>query len=105
MLKIVGRVLRHRKAGRALLRDTALADERSTYRFATIGAITVAWAKLEGSLDLVNDYAFSIGGNALESELPQSTRRKLRFMRRCHKELPELAPFRARAENLIVPIR
>ena len=101
MLKNIGRKWRHRKQGRVALKEAALADQGSAYRFATIGAITVAWAKLEGSLDIINDYAFANGGKAFQDELPQSTSRKLRFMRRCHKELPQLAPLRDRVECLI----
>lgn len=101
MLKIVERMWQLRQRGRVLLKETTLKDETSAYRFATIGAITVAWAKLEGALDMTNEAIIALRGNAIEDRLPQAMNQKLKFMRRCHKNLLLLAPLQDQAEKLV----
>lgn len=76
-------------------------DELVRSRFVLIGMTAVLWAKMEGALDACNDLAFEIGGNAFEDKLPQALNRKLRFMRKCHNELPELSPLKAAADKLV----
>ena len=75
-----------------------------TSRFVLIGLITVTWARLEGSIDVCNDLAFGRGGNLVEKHLPKSMTRKLRFMRRCHNELPALCGVKDRADALVESI-
>lgn len=67
-----------------------------------VGSITILWAKMEGTIDACNLLVLEFGdGRSIESERPISLKRKLRFLRQCHKRLPVLSTLQNQADELI----
>lgn len=70
--------------------------------FRTIGFVVVQWGVAEQSLDLMVANIFhSFDGHSLLKRRPQHLEPKLKFLKECFSEIPELAQFRAESEALL----
>lgn len=69
--------------------------------FALIGMIAIAWAKIESLLDDINELAFLNGAkDAVDREVPRGLERKLKFLRKSHRQLSWLGNLSEAAEEL-----
>lgn len=68
----------------------------------TMGMIITHWALAEHALcasaALIHKH---LGGNTIEEEIPRSLSRVTKFLRRCFKKLPHLAPFKDEGEQIL----
>ena len=70
-----------------------------------VGKITVAWAFIDYSLDVINTMIFLMaGGNAIQSEIPVSLNNKIAFFRKAYQNLDGLAPFKNAGLGLIAEV-
>jgi len=70
--------------------------------YAQVGFMTILWARMEGTLDLINRLLFyHAGGSRFEDRFPLALDRKLTFLRRCHRDLPELVSIQEAGFQLI----
>jgi hypothetical protein len=73
--------------------------------FASIGRLTISWAIIEGSLDvIVSIIHHRIGGKAIEPEMPWALKRKLKYIRRCFSKIEALKSFADPVPNLMTDI-
>ncbi len=78
-----------------------LGPKSDVMHYARIGSISVGWASLEKSLDLVNEFVLRVaGGEAIRVDIPISLKDKLAFFKRAHNQLPLLAPVAAEGAAL-----
>lgn len=82
------------------LSNEQLTREIMGARLTLFGAIVIAWAKLEGHLDLCNEVAFNNGGKVIERQVPKPLDRKLSFFRKCHKKLAAFQPLLETSEKI-----
>lgn len=76
--------------------------EEAKELYVSVGFLTILWARMEGTLDLINRMLFyHAGGQELEDRLPLALDRKLTFMRLCHRDLPQLEAIRASGLHLV----
>lgn len=81
-------------------RPLTLAEYQNLY--SAIGETIIHWASVELQLDRICHMTFErAGGNALERKLPFSLKRKLRFLRKCIRELPALKPAASQLSDLL----
>jgi hypothetical protein len=67
-----------------------------------IGGLVLAWGNLECMLHLIAVVAWDrAGGKAIELALPRAFSRKLRFLRRCFRELDPFKPFADQCRPLL----
>ncbi|WP_395018598.1 hypothetical protein [Dongia sp.] len=77
-----------------------LGDEDLTYL--VIGHLTVNWAYCEIALDGIIAIAFrQCGGSAIEPEAPASTKRKIAYLRKAFRDLPDFQEFEPDAIPLL----
>lgn len=70
--------------------------------YASIGKLTISWAYVEFGLDwLIREIHEPLDGQTIvESEIPISLQRKVKYLRRAFNKLPQLAQFRGRFEKI-----
>lgn len=77
-----------------------------TQLLAMLGALTLAWSKLEARLDHVNELAFLNGAkDVVDRQIPRALDRKLDFLGRSHRKLEWLVPLAAEAERIVTMVR
>ncbi|MDP2143118.1 MAG: hypothetical protein Q8J80_03225 [Gallionella sp.] len=70
--------------------------------FKTVGFIVVQWGQTEQNLDLMVAGLFgSFKGHPLFNRRPRNLEPKVKFLRDCFEQLPELAQFRAESDPLL----
>jgi hypothetical protein len=70
--------------------------------FKAVGFIVVQWGQTELNLDLMVAMLFGFfKGHPLFKRRPRNLEPKVKFLRKCFEQLPELAQFRAESEPLL----
>jgi hypothetical protein len=79
-------------------------DDLAELNFA-VGSLVVLWGYTEASLNasVVTVFRFA-GGHHHASEIPVAMGRKLKFVRRCLRRIPALAPFTDEGINLMAQV-
>jgi len=83
-----------------MLQEGAVALDQTKILHQTIGALTVNWAGVETALDYFNGVLI-LHQNNPKLKLPQSLKSKIGFFQNSFDRMPELAPFRERASNIV----
>jgi len=69
--------------------------------YSAIGYIVIKWAFIDAALDFAVSTVYTdCGGNALRKQMPKFLKDKSKFIVEAVNEIPELQPFKARAENI-----
>jgi hypothetical protein len=82
-------------------------DPKSNHmHMARIGAITIAWAKLERAMDLCNRLILhKLGGKAIQADMPVSLKAKIDFFKKAHGRLSALASVKRRGATIAAEIK
>ena len=71
--------------------------------FKAVGFVVVQWGNAEQSLDLLVVALFSrYEGHELLKRRPKQLDVKMKFLRECFAEFPELLPFKAECDDLLI---
>jgi len=83
-----------------MLQEGAIALDQTKILYQFIGALSVAWAQVETILDYFNGVLIMHQINS-ELKLPKSLKPKIGFFQNSFDRMPELAPFRKSAFNIV----
>jgi len=73
--------------------------------FAAIGWHTTSWAFIENGLEFLVIAIHDAGGNQIDTEAPWSLERKIKYLRRCFRQIAALAPYHLVASTLLDQVK